>query len=201
MASDGRVSTIEPSRRDYPQLFRAMTRAMESLLRGEDDGIALRESFTSATTGFGARKALLFRVDAVDPLVLRNLLAVGLTPQQIQACQNGESAPGVSSSLIREVVAEGHALVRQDPRLALNPAKTASRAEGDYSAIAAPILDPYTDRPLAVLYLQTPEFPEAYQESDVVWLDSYTKALGLAYGSLLHQRRREQEVARRREAR
>lgn len=195
MVLGGHLSDTEPAKRDYSQLFRAMTCAMESLLRGDDDENALRESFTNATTGFGARKALLLRVDATSPLVLRNLLALGLTPQQIQACQVGESAPGVSASLIREVVADGRAVVRQDPRHALDPARTASHAEGDYSAIAAPILDPYTDRPLAVLYLQTPEFPEAYSESDVLWLDSYTRALGLAFGSLLHQRRREQQLA------
>lgn len=195
MVPEGRFADTEPAKRDYPQLFRAMTRAIESLLRGDDDESALRESFTNATTGFGARKALLLRVDATLPLVLRNLLALGLTPQQIEACQVGESAPGVSSSLIREALAEGRAIVRQDPRQALDPTKTASHADGNYSAIAAPILDPYTDRPLAILYLQTPEFPEAYTESDVLWLDSYTKALGLAYGSLLHQRRKEQELA------
>lgn len=186
----------EPApRRDYRQLFIAMNRAVAALGRGTDDESVLRESFEHATQGFAARKALLFRVESAAPPVLRNLLAVGLTPEQIRACQTGESAPGVSSSLIREALLEDRPLVRQDPRAHHDANRTGSYSEGDYSALCAPILDPYSGRPLAVVYFQTPEFPHQYGENDTIWLESYATGVGLAFGQTLRRRKREEEIA------
>src|SRR5437773_8107938 len=97
------------SARDYPCLFRAMNEVLRVLLTGGDEQDALQRSFEDAAKGFNAEKALFLRVEQDEPVRLRRSCVLGLTEQQVGACERGESVPGVSSSVIRAVLQTRHA--------------------------------------------------------------------------------------------
>src|SRR5687767_7988525 len=138
--------TVSPSpARDYSRLFVAIDHAIETLASDANEEEALRDSFHAAAEGFGARKCLLLLVQQLEPLKLRNVQAKGLTQEQVRACEEGLSVPKVSASLIREVAASGQARVRHDPRADRTAEDTASASEGGYSAICAPVMDPFAN--------------------------------------------------------
>src|SRR5215472_8034592 len=84
-------SESQPPGRDYAQLLGAMNEILSVLSHGGDGEAALRASFEAAARGFGARKALLLRVEETEPLRLRAIHVLGrLTPEQIRACERGE---------------------------------------------------------------------------------------------------------------
>jgi len=174
-----------------------MTEAVRVLWQEGRQVDALRRSFASATAGFGAENALLLLVEEGQPLRLRVLEAHGrLTPDQVAACESGQSVKGVSPSVIRAVVDGGRAELVQDPRLHPLAARTASLAGANYSVLCAPVLDRVDERVLAVLYFQNHGVAEAYEEEDLAWLQDYAGALGWVFGLHLQEQRRSEAALR-----
>lgn len=182
--------------RDYPRLFNAMNEVLRVLSTGGDEEDALRRSFEEAAAGFGAEKALLLLVEEQEPLRLRNIWVRGLADEQVAACERGESVKGVSSSVIRTVIATGTAKIIENPLLQLDADATPALAGESYSVLCSPVLDPIHDRVLAVIYLQNdaPDCDHAYKESDGVWIDGYASALGRVFGLYFEEQRREREL-------
>src|SRR5262245_13869789 len=122
----------EPRGRSYTHLLVAMNELLAVLVQDGDSEAALRASFEAAARGFGAQKALLLRVDETEPLRLRAVHVLGkLAPEQVKACERGESVRGVSPSVIQRVIATGEPELIEDPRLAADPSRTPSLA-GDH---------------------------------------------------------------------
>src|SRR3954469_21365208 len=100
-----------PPGRDYAELLGAMNELLAVLWSEGDEKAALRASFEAAALGFGAQKALVLLIELIEtgePAGLRALHTVGnLSPQQVEACERGESVRGVSPSLIQRVIASG----------------------------------------------------------------------------------------------
>jgi DNA-binding NtrC family response regulator len=191
MTADASVS------RDYARLFEAMNAALRVLLGGGDEEDALLRSFESAARGFGAEKALLLRVEHGEPLRLRRIAVLGLSETQVQACERGESVPGVSSSVVRAVVRT------RAPKLIENPYlrppdmdETPALFGQNFAVLCSPVLDPLRDSVLAVMYFQRPGArPEdAYTRDDLVWLEGYATTLGQAFGLYVHEQSREREM-------
>jgi DNA-binding NtrC family response regulator len=178
--------------RDYPRLFRAMNEALRALSGDEKEEDALRRSFEDAARGFGAEKALLLVVEQQQPVRLRGIAVQGLAPQQIEACERGESIKGVSSSVIRTVIESSRALVVEHPLLQPK-VETPALTGRNYSVLCAPVLDPVQNAILAVMYFQKDglDAEAAYKENDLVWLEGYASALGQAFAYHLQKVRRE----------
>ncbi|HEX7180748.1 MAG TPA: hypothetical protein VF756_02810, partial [Thermoanaerobaculia bacterium] len=139
--------------RDYTQLLGAMNELLAVLSKDGDQEAALRASFEAAARGFGARKALLLLVEEAEPLRLRAVHVLGkLTPEQVEACERGESVRGVSPSVIYRVIATGEPELIEDPRLRAEPSRTPSLEGGELSVLCAPIRDPVREAVLAVVY-------------------------------------------------
>jgi DNA-binding NtrC family response regulator len=186
-----------PGNRDYSQLCLALSEALGVFSRdgGEED--ALRDSFEAAVAGCGARKSLLLLVENRQPLSLRAIQVFGhIAPEQVRACEQGLSAPGISSTAIRNALETKKAFVVRDPRLQAHAHVTTAFADPgeNFSVLCAPVLNPHDDSMLAVLYFQNSVAGEAYVESDLVWMDSYTRALGQVFGYYFRTRRREQRL-------
>ncbi len=185
------------SSRSYPWLFEAMNVALRELLVGADEDDALVRSFESAARGFGAEKALLLRVEGLEPLRLRHITVIGLSEAQVLACERGESVPGVSASVVRAV------LQTRKPRVIENPYlrppdqdETPALIGQNYSVLCSPIPDPLRDGVLAVMYFQRagvrPE--DAYTPDDLIWLEGYASTLGHAFGLHFQEQSREREL-------
>jgi two-component system response regulator HydG len=160
-----------------------------------DEAAALRASFEAAARGFGAHKALLLLVEESDPLRLRGIHVVGnLTPEQVGACERGESVHGVSPSLIHQVVKSGNPELIEDPRLRDDASRTPSLQGGPFSVLCAPIRDPVREAVLAVVYLQNRGLTEAYDREDLAWLDKYATATGRIFGFYFRKERQEREL-------
>jgi transcriptional regulator with GAF, ATPase, and Fis domain len=182
-------------RRDYAQLLEAMNEILAVLSSDGDEAAALLASFEAVARGFGAHKALLLLVEEPDPLHLRAIHVVGnLTPEQVRACERGESVHGVSPSLIHQVVKSGNPELIEDPRLRADAALTPSLAGGPFSVLCAPIRDPVREAVLAVVYLQNPGLTEAYDEEDRAWLDKYATAAGRVFGFWFRKERQAREL-------
>jgi len=177
--------TSPPPGRDYAHLLGAMNELLAVLWDEGDQEAALRASFEGAARGFGARKALL----------LRAIHVLGkLTPEQIGACERGESVAGVSPSVIHRVIAEGRAELIEDPRLHEDAARTPSLAGGSHSVLCAPIRDPFHGAALAVVYLQNHGLTEAYTQDDLAWLEGYAAAAGRVFGFYFRHERSAREL-------
>jgi DNA-binding NtrC family response regulator len=187
--------TTSPEGRDYAQLLEAMNELLAVLASEAGEEAALRASFTAAARGFGARKALLLLIEEREPLRLRNIQTLGkLTAEQIEACERGESVPGVSPSVIQRVVATGEPELIEDPRLSADASRTPSLEGGSFSVLCAPIRDPVREAVLAVVYFQNSGLTEAYGEADRVWLEGYVKAVGRTFGFYFSKQRQEREL-------
>jgi hypothetical protein len=160
--------------RNYPALFLALDEVLEALDAGKPDDEALRRSFESSAEGFGAGKALLLAVEADG---LRAVASRGLAPHEVAACENGRSVPGVSSSRIREAVERRQPVMVQDPRL-MGPSATEALRGRPVSVLCAPVCDPGSGDPLAVLYVQNEGLRNAFGEIDRAWIEVYARALG-----------------------
>jgi hypothetical protein len=165
-------------------LLRALTSALEILGTARDPTAALTESFAHASRAFGAEKALLLRVRSAEPLELESIRASGLTFGEVKACLSGQSVAGVSASRIRRAVET------MEPQLVENSqfdgrhaSETGSLTGRPHSVLCAPVTDPWTRSPLAVLYFQTRPGPAGYAPADVPFLRGYATALGHAFGS------------------
>jgi transcriptional regulator with GAF, ATPase, and Fis domain len=181
--------------RDYAQLLGAMNELLAVLSSEGDQETALRASFEAAARGFGARKALLLVVEEEEPLHLRAVHTLGnLTPEQIRACERGESVRGVSPSVIHRVIETGRPELIEDPRLQEDASRTPSLEGSQYSVLCAPICDPLQDRVLAVAYFQNSNVAEAYGEDDRAWLEGYATAAGRIFGFYFRKERQEREL-------
>lgn len=187
-----------PSNRDYSKLFTALSQALDGLAQGKSVEDVLAESFKAAREGCGARVAALFLVERLEPLRLRALQVSRLSVEQVEALQKGESTPGsgVSAGVIRRVLAAGRPEVIQDPRLAQAANETAGWRGGQdqYSVLCAPIVDQLERQPVAVLYFQNGVINERYSQLDVEWIDTYSRALGQAFGLWFQSRKRERDM-------
>jgi Nif-specific regulatory protein len=176
--------------RDYAQLLGAMNELLSVLWNEGDEETALRASFEAAARGFGAQKALVLLVEEGESVRLRAIHVVGkLTPEQVKACERGESVRGVSPSLIQRVIASGRPELIEDLRLKVDAARTPSLSGGPYSVLCAPILDPLRGAVLAVVYFQNNGLTEAYGGGDLAWVEGWAAAVGKVFGfSFRHQR-------------
>lgn len=189
------ISSSQPSGRDYAQLLEAMNELLAVLSSDGDQETALRASFEAAARGFGARKALLLLVEDRSPLRLRNVHVLGnLTPEQIKACEKGDSVGGVSPSVIQRVIESGRTELIEDPRWQADAALTPSLEGGGYSVLCAPIRDPLRGVVLAVVYLQSSGITEAYGEQDRNWLERYAAAVGHLFGFTFRHQRQELDL-------
>ncbi|HEX9941063.1 MAG TPA: sigma-54-dependent Fis family transcriptional regulator [Thermoanaerobaculia bacterium] len=181
--------------RDYAQLLGAMNELLAVLSADGDEEAALRASFEAAARGFGARKALLLLVEEREPLRVRSIHVLGkLTPEQIRACERGESVRGVSPSVIQRVIETGQPELIEDPRLREEASRTPSLAGSEHSVLCAPICDPVRAAVLAVVYFQNSGLSEAYGEDDRAWLTGYATAVGRIFGFYFRQERQEREL-------
>src|SRR5690349_17212776 len=111
--------------RSYPQLLVAMNELLGALSNDGGEELALAKAFAASFLGFGAQKGLLLLVEEAAPLRLRALHTQGgLSADQVRACERGESVRGVSSSVLREVVAGGRPVLIEDPRLQADASRT-----------------------------------------------------------------------------
>jgi hypothetical protein len=168
------------SSRNYPALFVALNDVLETLGDEPDVAGVLRRSVESSAEAFGAQKMLLLVVEETAPWRLRAKAWRGLTRSEVAACERGQSVPGVSATCIRRALTHGRAVLVQDAARSLDARRTAALRGQPYSVLCAPICDPSTRLPLAVLYFQNHGIGEAFGELDVAWLDVYANALGRA---------------------
>ena len=155
----------QPQGRSYTQLLDAMNEILAVLSAEGDEQAALSASFEAAARGFGARKALLLLVEEREPLRLRGIHVLGnLTPEQVRACERGESVRGVSPSVIQKVIETGRTELIEDPRLREDPSQTPSLEGSEHSVLCAPICDPVRAAVLAVVYFQDSSLAESYGE-------------------------------------
>ncbi|MCM2255672.1 MAG: hypothetical protein NDJ94_08375, partial [Vicinamibacteria bacterium] len=188
-----------PPARAYSRLFAAMNEVLRVLRAGGDEKDALARSFEHAAAGFGAEKALLLLVSRgeSDDVRLRSACTLGLGEAQVQACERGQSVPGVSSSVIRAVIDSRRPRLLENPLLRANPeGETPALLGLDYSVVCAPVLDVVRDAVIAVLYFQTARFvnDSAYSQDDLVWLEGYAAVLGQAFASRFEEQLRVREI-------
>ena len=165
--------------RNYPALFLALDDVLEAVSEGHTGEDVLGRSFDGSVDGFGAEKALLLLVVGGGSPRLRAVASRGLSPDEVAACEMGQSVPGVSSSRIREALERGEPVMVQDPRLAGANLSGALRGR-PYSVLCAPVCDPRTREVLAVLYFQNEGVRNAFGEIDRAWIEVYARALGRA---------------------
>jgi transcriptional regulator with GAF, ATPase, and Fis domain len=182
--------------RDYPRLFRAMNEVLRALSADANEEDALRRSFEDAARGFGAEKALLLLVEEQQPVRLRGVHVRGLTEEQTRACERGESAKGVSASVIRAVIQSRKPRLIENPLFQQDDERTPALAGHNYSVLCAPVLDPLRDLVLAVMYFQNGALDpaHAYDADDLVWLEGYASVLGQAFALYFQRQRREYEL-------
>jgi transcriptional regulator with GAF, ATPase, and Fis domain len=183
-----------PAERDLAHLLRALTEALKVLREGGDAETALQESFAHAQLGLRARKAILLYVRQSDPIELKILRSSGLTWDQQLACQAMRSADGVSPTVIGEAIASGKPVFIPNAQKQGNYQKTTSLSAGAHSVLCAPIIDPMTGAPIAVLYFQNKGLLLAFEEEDLAWLTAYATAIGQGFGLHLSKERRIQEL-------
>src|SRR4051794_1934132 len=182
----------QPQGRSYTRLLDAMNELLAVLSTDGDEEAALRASFEAAAGGFGAQKALLLLVEEREPLRLRAVHVLGkLTPEQVKACEMGESVRGVSPSVILRVIETGRPELIEDPRLQADASRTPSLEGGQASVLCAPIRDPVRDAVLAVVYFQNSGLTEAYDEEDRAWLEGYAAVVGRIFGFSFRKERQE----------
>ena len=128
------------------------------------------------------RRCCSLVVEDTEPWQLRAETSIGLTPEEVAACESGRSVPGVSASCIREALNRGRAVLVQDAGRSLNAQRTGALRGLPCSVVCAPICDPRTGLALAALYLQNHGIADAFTELDLAWLDVYAKARVRALG-------------------
>jgi DNA-binding NtrC family response regulator len=185
----------EPLPERSHDLLRALTSALEILGSARDATAALTESFAHAARAFGAEKALLLRVRSTSPLELESIRASGLTFDEVKACLQGLPVPGVSASRIRGAVETGEPqLVENSQFDGKQASETGSLSGRPHSVLCAPVTDPWTRAPLALVYFQTRPGPAGYTQADLPFLRGYATALGHAFGLFLTSEQRYREL-------
>lgn len=166
--------------RNYPSLFLALDDVLETVGEGGPDEDALQRSFEWSADGFGAEKALLLMVEDGSGRRLRALASRGLSPREIEACENGRSVTGVSSSCIREAIVERMPVMVQDAEHLVGSKGTAALRGKPFSVLCAPVCDSRSREVLAVLYFQNHSVRSAFGEVDRAWIEVYARVLGRA---------------------
>ena len=170
-------------------LLEAVCQALQGLAEDGDDTKALRDSFSRATVGVGGQRSFLARVGP-DRTVSEVLLAEGLSSAQVEALSSGKSSPGVSPSIIRAALETGQTQLVEDSRLSQTDTDaTGSLAGGDYSVVCAPVTDPRTNAPFAVLYFQTSSVTQPLTQAHVPFVFSYARALSLSWTGWMRSQR------------
>jgi transcriptional regulator with GAF, ATPase, and Fis domain len=188
-------SRPEPLPERSHDLLRALTSALEILGSARDATAALTESFAHAARAFGAEKALLLRVKNADPLEFESIRASGLTFDEVKACLSGRPVPGVSASRIRRAVETREPQLVENSQFDGKPAsETGSLTGRPHSVLCAPVTDPWTRSPLALLYFQTRPGPAGYTSADVPFVQGYATALGHAFGLFLTSEQRYRDL-------
>jgi hypothetical protein len=159
-------------------LFVALNDVLEALDGEASVREILRRSVESSANAFGAQKMLLVVVEDAEPWQLRAETSIGLTPEEVAACESGRSVPGVSATCIREALTKGRAVLVQDAERSLNAPRTGALRGQPCSVVCAPICDPRTGLALAALYLQNHGIADAFTELDLAWIDVYAGAVG-----------------------
>ena len=168
-----------PEGRDYHQLLHVLDHALDALFDPATPPTldALTATFEGAVAAFGAERAALL---ATRP-TLRVLVARGLSDDDVRAAEAGESSPGVSSTVIRQVLDSGKPVLVRDPRHEPAPiAESRALAGKPYSVLCAPVLDPSGPgqaEVLGVLYFQNNTFKTAFAGPDLTWITTYARAL------------------------
>lgn len=189
-----------PSGRNYRELLAALEQAFAVILGDAPEPTAqLREAFKGAVTGFGAEKAVLLTVEGERPLQLKAVFSEGLSGDEVTAIERGQSVRGVSSTVVRKVLASGEPILECDPRFAPagTPAFSSSIAGGEYSVLAAPIPDPTGGRPMGIVYLQNTGYPNQLHASDEPWLRAYARAVGWSLYAAEQRERLTRDLERR----
>jgi GAF domain len=170
--------TANAPNRNYPALFLALDDVLGALFEGRPQEEALEASFTWATEGFGAEKAVLLSGERPDAAGRRALTHKGLADYEVAACESGASVPGVSASCIHEAARTGRIVLLQDTSHPAPGTLTSGALGGCYSVLCAPVVDPRGGRTVAVLYLQNDGLRNAFGEIDRAWIEVYTRVLG-----------------------
>ena len=171
------LTRIDAAERNYPALFLALDEILDALEDGRPDEGALQRSFEDSAEGLGAHKALFLIVEEHHPPRLRALASRGLSAQEVAACENGLSVPGISASRIREAIDGGATVMVQDSGRIVGGIRTAALRGRPSSVLCAPVVDPRTREVLAVLYVQ---HRQAFGELYRAWIEVYARALGRA---------------------
>jgi len=164
-----------------------------ALVGAGDGGAALRQSFAHAVDGLDVDKALVLQVFDTDPPQVEILCARGLVSENEAAAQVLQSAPGISSSVIRQTVETGQ------PQLLPNSQpggldQAASQMGEACSVLCAAVVDTLTRAPVAILYFQN-TVQRAFEAADLNWLQAYAVVLGTAvtlYASAQRERLEQQ---------
>ena len=169
-------------------LFEAISQALQAVNGGTTDPSLLRGSFRRAVEGVGAERAFLARVGA-PPESLDVLDSHGLSGHDVHAVRVGVSAPGLSVSVVRRALTTGRTQHIEDTRLVTELERTLAFLDAQHSVICAPVCDPQTRLPLAVLYFQSGSLARPLTTPKVPHVNAYASALGLAWGMLRRSRR------------
>ena len=172
---------IPASGRDYVLLMEAMARLVDVLTSEGDPLDGMRETFDHVVEGFGAEKALIL-IPQPEGRVRFEVLAstARVKPKQLAAIRAGQSAEGISSSMIQAVFKARQPAIVEHPMFLDGPARTAAFAAGNYSAMCAPVLDATRLEIRALYYLQNtgPDLTRAYRHVDLRFLIALTELLG-----------------------
>ena len=155
---------------------------------------ALGESFRMAARGLGAERAFLAHVGPQREFGAV-LESEGLSEEELRALGVGRSSPGLSVSVVRKVLESGRAHHVEDTRLVVTDLnRTAALEGGEWSVVCAPVVDPYTGAPLAILYLQTHSITRPLTQAVLPHVRSYAAALSHAWHSWKQARREGESV-------
>lgn len=180
--SDTPFPAIPAAGRDYVLLLEAMAHLVDVLTSEGDPGDAMREIFDAVVAGFGAEKALILIPKEQGPARFDALASTPrVKPAQIAAIRAGQSAEGISSSMIQAAFRERLPKIVEHPMLQVDRARTAAFAQhGNYSAMCAPVLDATRLQVKAIWYLQNtgPDLTRAYRHSDLRFLVSLVELMG-----------------------
>lgn len=172
------ATTLGPTR-DYLRLLHAYTSVIDSLYEGGDHVDAIHSSFDDIVAGLGAQKALVLTPTKEGKGFAEIVVStMSVKPSHKNAIQSGVSVKGVSTSVIREVIANKQARIIEHPMLMANARKTASLDMEDYSVMCAPILNRVGDV-VFVYYFQNSglSLTNAYREADLLFLTSFLKVV------------------------
>ena len=192
-SSDQHPLVFETSQdgRNETALLNALTKALARHVGTAVREPALQESFVGAAVGLGAEKGVLMRVRQQDPLDVEILFATGLDSEDEVAFRVLRSSPGVSQTIVRQVIEDGEArLIETSSELGAEA--TAPQGGQPRSVLCAPVADSLTGSVVAALCFQN-EAGRSFKAEDLEWLTAYATALGQALTLHVSGQQRTQE--------